>query len=106
MSKLETLLQFLSETPDDPFIHFALAKEYEKLADHDQALARYHLLVDQHPSYVGTYYHLGKLLEQMNQADQALGCYRDGIQVATAAGDQHSRAELEAALDELQTHLG
>lgn len=98
MDRIETLLQFLVEDPDDAFTQFALAQEYARRGDAERALGYYRALRSRHPEYVGTYYHLGKLLEKVAQPDEALAVYREGIAVAQQAGDQHARAELQDAL--------
>ena len=60
---------------DDSFALFALAKEYEKHGDLDQALAYYRRLRQSNPGYVGLYYHLGKLYERLNLPAEALEAY-------------------------------
>lgn len=102
--RIETLLQFLVEDPDDAFTQFALAQEYARLDDWERALGYYRALRSRRPAYVGTYYHLGKLLEKLGQHDEALAVYREGIDVAEQAGDQHARAELQDAL--LKAEMG
>ena len=97
MSRLEQIQSWVKETPEDPFLHFALAKEFEKLSQKDKALEQYKHLVSAHPDYVGTYYHLGKLLEQAGELEEALQVYQSGIQVARKAGDQHAMGELAGA---------
>ncbi|MEY4905516.1 MAG: hypothetical protein RLZZ292_3331, partial [Bacteroidota bacterium] len=64
MSRLQQLQQFLAASPDDAFILFALAKEYEKQNDVGLALSYYQILREKQADYVGTYYHLGKLQEK------------------------------------------
>ncbi len=98
MSRIETLLQYLVEDPDDPFTQFALAQEYARCGDSERALGYYQALRSRQPDYVGTYYHLGKLLEQAGQLERALEVYREGIAVAGRVGDGHARAELQDAL--------
>jgi len=93
-NRLNQLHLFLEETPNSPFILFALAKEYEKLDQQRQAEQYFKRLVEQHPEYVGTYYHYGQWLEEQDQTDAALDIYTRGIEVATQAGDQHARSEL------------
>ena len=95
--RLTNLLSFLAESPKDSFIRFAVAKEYEKLQDWDQALHYYLLLTKESPDYIGTYYHLGKLQEQMNEPAKAFATYKLGMQVAKNAGDQHALSELAGA---------
>ncbi len=98
MNRLEKLQSFLKESPEDPFLHFALAKEYEKAGDEQEALARYEQLVREHAQYVGTYYHLGKLRERQGDLDAAKSAYQQGIIVAERAKDSHSASELRGAL--------
>lgn len=99
--RLQQLLTFLERSPKEPFIRFAIAKEYEKLGDFDQALHYYQLTVADSPDYVGTYYHLGKLQEQLNTPAEAWATYSTGMTVARQAGDQHSLSELAGARLEL-----
>lgn len=97
MSRLPQLLSFLESTPDDAFLLFAVAKEYEKQADNAQALRYYLRLRETTPQYVGTYYHLGKLYEKLEQPEAAIEAYKTGMQVATAEGDRHAYSELAGA---------
>lgn len=87
----------LAESPGDSFLLFAIAKEYEAAADWEQAMAYYQQLLDSDAGYVGTYYHLAKLFEKIEQPEQALDTYKKGMGIARAAGDQHALAELSAA---------
>ncbi|MEM1057143.1 MAG: tetratricopeptide repeat protein [Bacteroidota bacterium] len=102
MDRLAALTAFHDEDPDDPFTRFALAQEYRKLGDADQALAFFEGLVRDHPDYVGTYYHLGALYAALERSDDALRTYRDGIAIAARANDLHARAELQSALLEAE----
>jgi tetratricopeptide (TPR) repeat protein len=99
--RLEQLKGFLESSPKEPFILFAIAKEYEGLDDQVEALKFYLELENSSPDYVGTYYHLGKLYELLNEDKKAFLTYKKGIEVAKAAGDQNSLAELHTAKIEL-----
>src|ERR1700761_7413419 len=96
-SRLEKLLEFLKNEPNDEFLQYALATEYLRLDDKQTALNYYEGLVANHPNYVGTYYHLGKLYEALNRKDDAIATYESGMKVARAARDNHAHAELQAA---------
>ena len=100
--RLEALLQFYRQDPKDAFTRFALATEYRRRGDADQALFFYEQLVADDPAYVGTYYHLGKFYEELERMEDALTVYRAGIQVAGEQRDTHARAELQSALLEAQ----
>ncbi|MFK7934482.1 MAG: tetratricopeptide repeat protein [Saprospiraceae bacterium] len=96
-NRLERLFTFQKDSPNDPFILFAIAKEYEKLQETGKALEYYQQLATNHNDYVGTYYHLGKLYEQLQQPSEAFFTYKKGMEVAKAAGDQHALSELAGA---------
>ena len=96
-TRLEKLLEFLNSDANDPFVLYALATEYNSLQDYTQAFRYYELLVDQHPDYVGTYYHLGKLLEKTDNTPRALEVYQKGMAAARAKRDMHSLSELQGA---------
>jgi len=81
-TRLVKLLEFLESDPNDPFVLYALATEYNNAGDTEKAFAYYHKLVLEHPDYVGTYYHLGKLLEKNNDIEQALTIYQQGMAAA------------------------
>jgi tetratricopeptide (TPR) repeat protein len=97
MSRLERLQEFLQAQPNDPFLLFALAKEYEGLNDMDNALKNYLHLRTTTPQYVGLYYHLGKLYEKLQQPEQALETYKSGMIVAKTEKDMHAYSELAGA---------
>ena len=96
-TRLNKLLAFLTTDASDPFILYALATEYNSLNDTEQAFYYYLRLVDEHPSYVGTYYHLGKLYEKHGQADNAVAIYKLGMLRAREKGNMHAFSELQGA---------
>lgn len=102
MSRLDQLLAFHAEEPNDSFVLFALAAEYVKLKQFDKALSTFQTLHESNPSYVGLYYHYGKLLHRMGRGDDAAAMYREGIAVATRLTDFHARSELQSALLEME----
>lgn len=102
MSRLKRLLDFHREDPRDCFVRFALASEYQKLGQLEEAVGIFEDLRTTDPRYVGTYYHLGKLYERIGRQEDAVQVYRDGILVAMELTDFHSRAELQSALLEAQ----
>jgi tetratricopeptide (TPR) repeat protein len=101
MSRIHQLLKFLEEEPNDPFNIYALALEYQKI-DSQKALTFFQLLTDEHADYVATYYHLGKLHEEMGNKDKAISVLETGIEKARACGDHKTLRELQSALGEIQ----
>ena len=102
MTRLERLHQLRAASPNDPFLLFAIAKEYEMVNDIAQALDFYLQLSTASPNYVGLYYHLGKLYERDNRLEDAANTYKEGIKVALAANDRHAAGELQTALWEVE----
>jgi len=98
-TRLEQLFKFLEERPDDEFLLFAVAKEFEGLKDDDNAKSYYLKLTDLHPNYVGTYYHLGKLYEREEDFELSITTYEKGMEVAKSVGDRHAFGELRGALE-------
>jgi Uncharacterized enzyme of heme biosynthesis len=97
--RLKQLQDLLAQEPNDPFLHYALAQEYLKRGEAAAAREKFQLLLDEHPTYVGTYYHFGKLEESENQPERAVKCYEAGLQQAQAQNDDHSARELQEALN-------
>lgn len=97
-TRLAQLLAFYEEDPNDPFTIYALATEY-RAAEPLRAWEYYQKLLAEHPDYVGTYYHAGKLLEGFGRKDEAEQVYRTGLVVSKKAGQQHAASELLQALN-------
>lgn len=102
MNRKEQLLKFLESSPDDAFLNYALAQEYISEGNDTDAEKLFNRLIEIHPTYSATYYHLGKLLERRLQTEEAKGVYRTGIETAKQNGEQHAVAELQSALLELE----
>src|ERR1700760_3116386 len=101
VSRLEKLLEFIKNEPGDEFLKYALATEYLRLNDTAKALEYYEDLVTNHPNYVGTYYHLGKLYEALNRKDDAQKTYETGMKIAREKRDNHAFNELQGVYREL-----
>jgi len=101
MNRIEVLRGFLNDNPNDSFSRYALALEYIKLGQNDEALREFESVVKNDPGYVATYYQLGQLYQKLGQKHEAEKTLRTGITVAAKAGDEHTRSELEAALEAL-----
>ena len=103
--RLKHLQSLLQIDPEDTFLLYAIAKEYETQQDLDQALKIYLKLKATDPEYVGMYYHLGKLYEEMEQTEMALIAYSDGITIAKKLSDFHALSELNTAKVNLEIEM-
>ena len=101
MNRMEKLKEYLKAQPEDPFLNHALALEYSKEGELDLARELFIRLLQQHPEYVGSYYHLAALLLQQNRREEAIEWYEKGMAVAKKAGDTHAFNELRAAYDDV-----
>lgn len=101
MDRIEQLKQFLQTNPADSFIQHALALEYIKLGDDATARKLFEELLQQEPGYVGSYYHLAKLLERNDEIAAAIKWYEKGMEEAKKAGENHAFGELRGAWEEL-----
>ncbi len=101
MNRIEILKGFLKDNPDDSFSRYALALEYLKLAQNDDALREFETVRNTDPEYVATYYQLGQLYQKLGRKHDAEKTFRTGITVAAKAGNEHTRSELEEALEAL-----
>lgn len=100
--RLQQLFQFLEASPEDAFILFAIAKEYEGLAAEEKAMEYYLRIQQNSPDYVGMYYHLGKLYVRQEAIEQALSTFEQGMEVAKSQGDRHALSELAGAKLEIE----
>lgn len=96
-NRKEQLLGFLKESPQDPFLKYALVMEYVKEGDKERALWGFEDLITHHTDYVGTYYHFGKFLEKENNIARALQVYKQGMGIAHSMRNRHALGELQGA---------
>ena len=101
MDRIARIKEFLVSNPNDNFLRHALALEYIKIGDNIGARSLFESILTESPDYVGSYYHLAKLLEQMNEQPLAIEWYEKGMAEAKKAKDQHAYNELQAAYEDL-----
>ncbi|MCK5368273.1 MAG: tetratricopeptide repeat protein [Cyclobacteriaceae bacterium] len=98
-SRLNQLLEFYKEDPNDPFNIYALATEYKSI-DPEKALTYFELLIENHPDYVATYYHLAHLYLELEKDEEAKITFENGIEKATINNEDLMLRELKSAYDE------
>lgn len=101
MDRIEKLKEFLLAEPDDPFVKHALALEYRKMGELAAARRLWEEVLTKDPNAVGSYYQLGKLLEEIGEMRLALEWYEKGMAAAKAAGERRAYNELQTAYEEL-----
>ena len=101
MDRVDKIKEMLAESPRDSFLCHALALEYIKLGNDGEARKLFDSILMDEPGYIGSYYHLAKLLERIGETDEAIKVYERGMEEAKKAGDNHSLSELRSAFEEL-----
>ena len=101
MDRIDKIKEMLRENATDSFLQHALALEYIKLGNDSEARKLFESILENEPAYIGSYYHLAKLLERIGETDNAIKVYEKGMEEAKKAGDNHSLSELRSAFEEL-----
>ncbi len=99
MSRISTLEALLDERPDDPFVIYALATEYQNAGQTMQALLMYEHLVQHHPDYIATYYHYAKTLYEAGNKTEAINLLEKGIEQGLVVKDMHAVGEMRGLLE-------
>jgi Tfp pilus assembly protein PilF len=101
MDRIERLKNYLSTNPNDSFVQHALALEYIKVGNDASARQFFENVLQLDENYIGSYYHLAKLLERTGDKDGALAVYEKGLAKAQEAGEQQAYNELRSAYEDL-----
>jgi Tfp pilus assembly protein PilF len=101
VDRIEKLHEFLKTNPEDSFVQHALALEYIKLGNDTEGRKLFETILQREPGYVGSYYHLAKLLERNGDTGEAIRVYEKGMEEAKKAGNNHAYGELRGAYEEL-----
>ena len=104
-SRLSSLLDLLNEDPDDGFLIFAIAKEYEGMENNEKAIAYLNELKEKQADYVGLYYHLAALYVKEEEEEKAMEIYDEGIKIAEKLKDLHALSELKSAKLNLELEM-
>ncbi|MEP5611677.1 MAG: tetratricopeptide repeat protein [Cyclobacteriaceae bacterium] len=101
IERIKLLQKFISEEPNDPFNHYALAMEHydeypEKALDLLQGLSI------SHSEYLPTYFKLAHLYWDIEKWDEAESVFMSGIKLAEKQMDQKALSELKSAYQNFQ----
>lgn len=96
LTRIEQLLKFLEEEPNDVFSLYALALEYKK-SNPAEAGKLFRQLLTHHPEYLPTYYQAALMMEETGNIEDALKLYERGIGLARKLNDVATLKELQAA---------
>lgn len=91
----------MAANPKDNFVQHALALEYVKAGEDEEARKLFEQILTIDESYIGSYYHLAKLLERQGLKEDAIRWYEKGMLKAKESGDGHAYNELQNAYEDL-----
>lgn len=103
-TRLQQLLQFYKDDPNDPFSLYGLALEYQK-TDSKESERFFDMLLNNFPEYLPTYYHAAKLKSSLGKNDDAINIYKSGIFLAKKLNEQKAKQELQSAYNELMFEM-
>ncbi len=101
INRLEVLQSMVRQNPADGFSRYGLAMEYMRTGALETAVEEFRALLEHNPTYAAGYFHGGQTLEKLGRLDEARAIYAKGVEVTAATGDDHTRSELQAALNML-----
>ncbi len=97
--RIQQLLEFLEKEPDDIFLNYALALEYQKdKATIDKAQELFETIILKDENYLAAYYQLGKLFELKDEIPAAITTLKAGHQKAILQKNRKAAGEFEEAI--------
>jgi hypothetical protein len=97
-AKIEAMLAL---EPQDQFLRYSLACEYDNEDRGDEAAALFHGLQLDHPPHVPSFLRGAQLLVKLDRVTEARSVLRDGIEVARREGNAHAAGEMAELLASL-----
>lgn len=101
MDRVSQIKQMLASSPKDVFLNYALAMEHISAENHQDAVAQLELVKSMQADYLPLYYQLAKCYEKLDNNDNAITTYEQGMLVAEQNKDRKTLSELRSALEEL-----
>ncbi|MCE9555577.1 MAG: hypothetical protein K8T91_19690 [Planctomycetes bacterium] len=100
-SRREKIEAMLVDDPQDTFLRYALAMEFDKEGRHEDSLAGLAQLATGEPPYVPAFFQAAQQLTRLDRAEEARTMLREGIEVARVQGDSHAAGEMSEFLASL-----
>jgi tetratricopeptide (TPR) repeat protein len=98
LSRIDMLLELLKAEPDDVFLNYALGVEHMSELNLADAESQFRKVISLQPDYIPAYYQMGKLFESKLMNPEALGFYRQGLELARAKKDNKAVNEFSEAI--------
>jgi len=100
-SRREKIEAMLKEEPEDQFLRYSLATEYDNEERGDESLALLRGLMADQPPHVHSFLRGAQLLVKLDRIEDARAALREGIEVARQQGELHAAGEMGELLASL-----
>lgn len=94
LDRIQVLIQFTKEEPENPFNWYALAIEYSNSKPTETVLIFDQLLAE-NPDYLPTYYTAAVFFEEIGELEKAKAIFEKGIQLAQKNNQSKTLGELK-----------
>ena len=84
----EQLQALLADSPDDEFLKYALAMEWDSEGEHERSLALHRELIEGEPAYVPAFFMMGQQLARLQRLEEARGMPFQTILAARDPSDE------------------
>jgi len=98
-NRIEVFRQMLDADPDNTMVMFGLAKEYEKVGEHDEIIEILETYLTKADDEGNAYGMLAKAYDQSGKREKAIETYKKGIAVSMAHGHPSMANEYKMTLD-------
>jgi predicted Zn-dependent protease len=100
-SRREKIEALLKDEPQDQFLRYGLAVEFDNEGRTEEALALFRGLMADRPPHVASYFRGAQLLVRLDEINAARAMLRDGIEAARREGNAHAAGEMAELLASL-----
>jgi predicted Zn-dependent protease len=100
-SRREKIEAMLKEEPEDQFLRYSLACEYDNEDRSDESLGLLRSLMSDQPRHVHSFLRGAQLLVKLDKIEEARAALREGIEIARQQGELHAAGEMGELLASL-----
>lgn len=101
LSRRQKIEAMLAEEPQDQFLRYSLAMEWDKEGQHARSLECFHGLTRDAEPYVPAFFMAAQQLARLNRLAEARTYLREGIEQARRQGNAHAAGEMSEFLASL-----
>ena len=99
--RIKALQAMVAKNPSDVFLHYSLGMEYIAAGRLDDAVGEFWHCIKLDANYIPAYVEAGKTLRAAGRLDQARRMFSAGMELADAAGENHTRDFIQQQLEAL-----